>query len=61
MKQWTIYLRAVLAMLFWAVTFVWIKVALVTYRPYEIVFLRLLLASVLLFGVTRLFRRSEKV
>ena len=61
MKQWTIYLRAVLAMLFWAVTFVWIKVALVTYRPYEIVFLRLLLASVLLFGVTRLFRQSEKV
>lgn len=61
MKQWTIYLRAVLAMLFWAVTFVWIKVALVTYRPYEIVFLRLLLASVLLFVVTRLFRQSEKV
>jgi len=61
MKQWTIYLRAVLAMLFWAVTFVWIKVALVTYRPYEIVFLRLLLASALLFVVTRLFRQSEKV
>ncbi|MBW6513855.1 MAG: DMT family transporter [Candidatus Syntrophosphaera sp.] len=61
MRMWTTYLRAVLAMLFWAVTFVWIKVALITYRPFEIVFLRLLLASVLLFAVIFIFGKREKV
>jgi len=48
-------------MLFWALTFVWIKVALLTYRPYEIVFLRLALASLLMFGVIFLFGKREKV
>ena len=58
--MWKIYLRAVGAMLFWALTFVWIKVALLTYRPYEIVFLRLALASLLMFGVIFLFGKREK-
>jgi len=48
MKHSSTYLKAICAMLFWALTFVWIKDALQTYRPYEIVFLRLVLASVLL-------------
>jgi drug/metabolite transporter (DMT)-like permease len=43
------YLKAVLAMTFWALTFVWIKIAFVWYRPVEVVFLRLVLASFLLF------------
>ncbi len=59
--MWKIYLRAVGAMLFWSLTFVWIKVALVTYRPYEIVFLRLALASLLMFGVIFLFGKRERV
>lgn len=61
MKMWNTYLRAILAMLCWAVTFVWIKVALLTYRPYEIVFLRLVLASLLLFGAMFLSKQREKV
>ncbi len=61
MKYWLVYLKAVAAMLFWAVTFVWIKVAYQTYRPYEIVFLRLVLAVALLFGVSFLLRQREKV
>lgn len=61
MSKWRIYLQAVAAMLFWALTFVWIKDALVAYRPYEIVFLRLLLASALLFGVIFIGRKGEKV
>lgn len=51
MKHTSTYIKAVFAMLFWALTFVWIKDALVAYRPYEIVFLRLLLASVVLFAI----------
>lgn len=61
MIYWLVYLKAVAAMLFWAVTFVWIKVAYQTYRPYEIVFLRLVLAVALLFGVSFLLRQREKV
>ena len=61
MRKWTIYLAAICAMLFWALTFVWIKIALITYRPYEIVFLRLLLASALLTGVILLFRKRERI
>ena len=45
MKLWITYLRAIGAMFFWAITFVWYKIAFETYRPYEVVFLRLILAS----------------
>ena len=48
-------------MLFWSVTFVWIKVALKTYRPYEITFLRLVLAATLLFLVMWLSKKREKI
>lgn len=61
MRTWITYLKAVGAMLFWSLTFVWIKVALETYRPYEIVFMRLTLASLLMFGVIFLFRQWEPV
>lgn len=61
MRNGIIYLRAVLSMLFWSLTFVWYKVVQEHYRPYEVVFLRLLLASVLIFGFIFLFRRREKV
>lgn len=55
------YIKAVLAMLFWALTFVWIKVAFDEgYRPIEIVFLRLVLASILLFLTSILMRHFEK-
>ncbi|MDZ4121104.1 MAG: DMT family transporter [Candidatus Cloacimonadaceae bacterium] len=55
------YIKASLAMLFWAVTFVWIKVALRWYRPIEIVLLRLVLASVLLFTVMLILRHKERI
>jgi drug/metabolite transporter (DMT)-like permease len=54
------YLKAVLAMTFWALTFVWIKIAFKWYRPIEIVFLRLVLASFLLFLASLLLRHKEK-
>jgi len=48
-------------MLCWSVTFVWIKVALKTYHPYEITFLRLLMAVLLLFLVQWIGKKAEKV
>lgn len=61
MKLWITYLKAILAMLFWSLTFVWFKIAFVSYRPYEITFLRLLLAAVLLFVVMGISRQREKI
>lgn len=61
MKALLPYLKAILAMMCWSVTFVWIKVALQTYRPYEITFLRLVLASALLFLVMWIGKKSEKL
>jgi len=61
MKLWLTYLKAILSMLFWSFTFVWFKIAYVSYRPYEVTFLRLLLAVVLLFGVMFISRQTEKI
>jgi len=55
------YLKAILSMTFWALTFVWIKIAFAAgYRPVEIVFLRLVLASGLLFLASLLMKHPEK-
>ncbi len=47
-------------MFFWAITFVWVKLAFAIYRPYEIVILRLIIATVLLFAVMLIIGRWEK-
>ncbi len=54
------YIQAFFAMLFWAFTFVWIKVALRTYHPIEIVFLRLVLANILLFLAIGVMNHKQK-
>lgn len=61
MKNLITYLKAMLAMLFWSLTFVWFKIAFESYRPYEITFLRLVLASALLFLVMWLGRQRQKI
>ena len=61
MKLWVTYLRAVGAMFCWGITFVWYKIAYETYRPYEVVFFRLFLATIVLFAVMLLSRKWEKI
>lgn len=46
-------------MLFWSATFVWVKIALQWYHPIEIVVLRLVLASILLFAAMFVMRHRE--
>lgn len=53
------YVKAFFAMLFWALTFVWIKIAFKWYRPVEIVLLRLVLASFLLVLTSLLMKHKE--
>ena len=54
------YLKATLAMIFWAATFVWIKIAYRWYQPIEVVFLRLVLATALLFLAILILRHKER-
>lgn len=61
MKLWITYIRAIGAMFCWAITFVWYKIAYESYRTYEVVFLRLLLASILLFALMTLTKHWQKL
>jgi len=61
MKLWVTYFRAIAAMFFWAITFVWYKIVFETYRPYEVIFLRLLLGATLLFVVMIVSRHWQKI
>ncbi|NVO19267.1 MAG: DMT family transporter [Bacteroidetes bacterium] len=58
----TVYTYAVLAMLFWGLSFVWFKLVIVAYDPITIIFLRLLISSFLLAVfqlITRNFQRIK--
>ena len=59
-KIW-IYIAAVLATFFWGFSFVWFKQAIVVYKPLTIVFIRLVIASVLLSGYIALFKKGQKI
>lgn len=48
-------------MMFWSSTFVWFKVAYEHFEPFTIIFLRLLLAGILLEIFVHLFKRTEKI
>ena len=53
------YLYAVLAMLFWGLTFVWFKIANDYYNPLTIIFLRLVVSSALLWAFMRIAGKYE--
>ncbi len=61
MEKFRLYTFAVLSMLFWSSTFVWFKIAYENFQPLTIIFLRLLLAGVLLEVYVRLFRKHQKI
>lgn len=61
MKNGLVYMKATMAMLFWALTFVWVKFAFEVYRPLEIVFMRLVLACVILFAVMLISGHWQKI
>lgn len=61
MDKLKLYIFAVFSMMFWSSTFVWFKVAYEHFEPFTIIFLRLLLAGILLELFVRLFRKNEKI
>lgn len=55
------YTFAVLSMVFWAMSFVWIKIVFKYYNPLTIIFLRLAIASIILIIITPLVTKGEKI
>jgi drug/metabolite transporter (DMT)-like permease len=57
-----VYLFIVLAMFFWGISFVWVTQAFeIGFRPISVVFLRLVIASIVLTIVSFLFKNTEKI
>ena len=47
-KKWMVYLSVILSMIFWSLSFVWVKEVYLVYGPLTTVLFRLIIASVLL-------------
>ncbi|MDF1574471.1 MAG: DMT family transporter [Bacteroidales bacterium] len=56
-----VYFLVILAMIFWGFTFVVFKFAYQSFRPISIVFFRLLVSIVFLFGFALLFKRLNRI
>lgn len=56
-----VYLSAVFATIFWALSFVWYKEVLVLYKPISLVLMRLIISSILLFAVTTSIGKLNKI
>lgn len=55
------YFLAMLAMLFWGLSFVWFKLVIVQYTPITIIFLRLLISSAILLLFLLIGRSFQKI
>lgn len=61
-NKFRIYVFALLSMLFWGFSFVWVKVVYAhEYKPIMTIFIRLVLSSVILYVVIKLLKRGQKV
>jgi len=60
-KQIRLYGSIVLAMIFWSVSFIWTRVAITSFQPVTLITLRLLIASLLLFGISKFSGKFQRV
>ena len=60
-KQFKLYGAIVLAMIFWSVSFIWTRVAILSFHPVTLITLRLLLASLLLYLVSKAFGKFQRL
>ena len=54
------YGAALLSMIFWSFSFVWVKIAYLAYQPMTVVVIRLLISSAFVIGFSVLFRKLQK-
>jgi drug/metabolite transporter (DMT)-like permease len=60
-KLYITYLFAILSMVCWGLSFVWIKIVYIYYHPLTAIFLRLVISSILLYVVVRLLKKRQKI
>lgn len=60
-KKLLIYFFATLSMLFWGLSFVWVKIVYLYYRPFTVVTIRLFLATFLLLLYQYLIKDKQKI
>lgn len=60
-KVFSIYLSAILAMVFWSFSFIWYKEVLVLYKPISLVLIRLIISSTLLFAVMATLGKLDRI
>jgi drug/metabolite transporter (DMT)-like permease len=60
-KSTRTYISAVLAMIFWSMTFIWFKLANKVFPPFSIVLIRLVISSVILLTGAIFIRRLQKI
>lgn len=56
-----VYLFALVAMLFWGMSFIWSTIVFEYYDPITTVFLRLVLSSAILWIINKIWNRKEKI
>ncbi len=56
-----IYVLVLLAVTFWGLSYVWTKMAFEYYRPVSVMFIRLMVASLLMWGIVNVMRIGQKV
>lgn len=61
MQQVKLYAAIVIAMVFWAFSFIWTQMAIESFPPVTLVALRLVLASLILYGYVRLTGKFQKL
>lgn len=55
------YCGLLTAMILWALTFIWYKEAYLYFTPISVVFIRLIIASFLFFGFSKIFKKLQKI
>lgn len=59
--QIPVYFFALMAMLFWGLSFIWSSLLLKYYQPVTIIFVRLIISAVFLFTIIHFFWHEEKI
>ena len=61
LKSFKLYTSIVLAMVFWSFSFIWTRVAIESFPPMTLILLRLIIASVLLYGVSKISGKFQRL
>ena len=60
-KSLVAYLLITAAMLFWSLSFIWYKEAYINFSPLSVIFIRLVIATLLLFIISATFLKLQKI